>query len=184
MVIAMLDDLGIDKFSFADNSLGGVIGVKIAAMGPKRLTRLALFSVNLSASMVREGLRKLDASVDPAEWTRDWRLRPRTLAQAAKFGTIDPQIEVEQNASRARADRWVRPSERGVDLADTAAKLARIQAPTLLIHADRGHYLKYEVTGRAQIQTEQVAHVAGSGSFVHQERPAETGRILREFFTG
>src|SRR3546814_1171932 len=79
----------------------------------------------------------------PIFWTDDWRPLPRTMEQVSRFGTVDPRIEAEQNASRAKADRWVRPSERGVALTDTAALLAQTSAPALLIYADRGYYTRH-----------------------------------------
>lgn len=182
MVVAALEEMGIERFAFAGNSLGGVIGVTIAAMWPERLTKLALVSVSLNASLGHAGLAKLDAGVDPAEWTRDWLPRPRSAAVVDKFGTINPQINLEQNASRAQAGRWVRPSERGVALAGTDVKLSRIECPTLLVHADRGHYTRFEAIGRERIRNVQVAHVPDSGSFIHQEKPEETGKILADFF--
>ncbi|WP_174284801.1 alpha/beta fold hydrolase [Sphingomonas bacterium] len=181
MILAALSQLGVDRFAVAGNSLGGIIATTMAARWPERVTRLMLISVSLNSAITRVDLAKTDADRDPAVWTSDWRPKRRTLAQVARFGTIDPQIEVEQNDSRAKADRWVRPSERGVALTDTAALLAKVAAPTLLIYADRGYYTKYEDVGRKVLPGVRIVRIANSGSFVHQERPAETAAAMLDF---
>src|SRR3546814_3447649 len=89
----------------------------------------------------------------PIFWTDDWRPLPRTMEQVSRFGTVDPRIEAEQNASRAKADRWVRPSERGVALTDTAALLAQTSAPALLIYADRGYYTRRSEEHTSELQS-------------------------------
>lgn len=181
LILAALSELGIDRFAVAGNSLGGIIATTMAARWPERITRLMLVSVSLNSPITRADLAKTDTDRDPTVWSSDWRPLRRTLAQVARFGTINPQIEVEQNDSRAQADRWVRPSERGVALTDTAALLAKVTAPTLLIYADRGYYTKYEEVGRRIMPGVPIVHVAQSGSFVHQERPAETAAAILDF---
>jgi pimeloyl-ACP methyl ester carboxylesterase len=181
IVLAALTDLGVDRFTVAGNSLGGVIGVTMAARYPERVAKLILASVSLFAGQTRAELDAVEAARDPAVWTDDWRPLPRTMEQVSRFGTVDPQIEAEQNASRARADRWVRPSERGVALTNTEALLAKTTAPALLIYADRGYYTRYVAVGRSARPDAMIVQVAGAGSFVHQEKPAETARAMLDF---
>lgn len=181
IVLAALSELGIDRFSVAGNSLGGVVGVTLGARYPERISSLILASVSLFAGQTRAELDKVEQARDPAVWTSDWRPRPRTMEQVSRFGTIDPQIEVEQNASRARADRWVRPSERGVALTNTEALLAGVKAPTLLIYADRGYYTRYVDIGRKALPQATIVQIAGAGSFIHQEKPKETAQAMLDF---
>ena len=183
MILAALSELGVDRFAVAGNSLGGIIATTMAARWPERVAQLMLVSVSLNSPISRADLAKTDADRDPSVWTSDWRPLRRTLAQVARFGTIDPQIEVEQNDSRAQADRWIRPSERGVALTDTAALLAKVVAPALLIYADRGYYTKYEEVGRRVLPSVRIVRIANSGSFVHQERPAETAAAMLDFLS-
>lgn len=181
ILLAALSELGIDRFTVAGNSLGGVVGVTMAARYPERISRLVLASVSLFEGQTRAELDKVEQARDPEVWTSDWRPKPRTMAQVARFGTVDPRIEDEQNASRAKADRWVRPSERGVALTDTRALLAKVQAPTLLLYADRGYYTKYVEVGRKALPSATIVQVPGAGSFVHQEKPAETAAAMLAF---
>lgn len=181
ILLAALSELGVDRFTVAGNSLGGVVGVTMAARYPERLSRLVLASVSLFEGQTRAELDAVETSRDPEVWTADWRPRRRTMAQVARFGTVDPRIEEEQNASRARADRWVRPSERGVALTDTRALLAKVTAPTLMIYADRGYYTKYVAVGRETLPGATIVQIPGAGSFVHQEKPAETAAAMLAF---
>jgi pimeloyl-ACP methyl ester carboxylesterase len=181
LLLATLSELGVDRFTVAGNSLGGVVGVAMAARYPERISRLILASVSLFEGQSRAALEAVEAERDPAVWTKDWRPKPRSMAQVARFGTVNPRIEEEQNASRAKADRWVRPSERGVALTDTRALLATVRAPTLLIYADRGYYTKYVAVGRAALPGATIVQVPGAGSFVHQEKPAETAAAMLAF---
>tara|TARA_R110001606_G_scaffold83929_3_gene191080 strand:+ start:161 stop:1087 length:927 start_codon:yes stop_codon:yes gene_type:complete len=181
LIIAALSEMGIEKFTVAGNSLGGVIGVQMAARWPEHVDSLILASVSLYAGQTRAELAAAEQERDPAVWTSDWRPLPRSLAQVERFGTMNPAIETEQNASRMRADRWVRPSERGVALTDTEAMLRRTTVPVLLIYADRGYYTKYVEVGRAARPDATIVQIAEAGSFVHQEKPAETAAAMLAF---
>ena len=181
MLLAALDELGIARASFAGNSLGGVISTEIAALWPERVNKLVLASVSLFPGYDRARLAELEAQRDPKVYTADWRPVARATGGAGDFATLDPQVEVEQDASRARADRWIRPSERGVGLFNTQAALARTIAPLLFIYGDRGHYVKYIETGMNLRGDAEVIELPQTGSFVHQERPVEVAAAMRSF---
>ncbi|MDP3550480.1 MAG: alpha/beta fold hydrolase [Novosphingobium sp.] len=181
LVLAGLSELGVEQFSVAGNSLGGIIGITMADRWPARVERLMLLSVSLFAGQNRDALAEVERKRDPAVYTADWRPLPRTAAQVSRFGSLNPAVEAEQNASRARADYWVRPSERGVALNDTEAALARTRQPLLLVYADRGHYTRYAEVGRKCRPDATLVTIPGAGSFVHQEKPAETAAAMRSF---
>ncbi|MFN3817806.1 alpha/beta fold hydrolase [Blastomonas sp.] len=181
IVLAVLSELQVERFVVAGNSLGGVIGVQMAARWPERVRALILASVSLYEGQTRAELDMVEQDRDPQVWTEDWRPLPRTMEQVARFGTVNPAIETEQNASRARADRWVRPSERGVALTDTASTLKATKQPVQLIYADRGYYTKYIAIGREARPDATIVELAEAGSFVHQEKPAETAAAMLAF---
>jgi pimeloyl-ACP methyl ester carboxylesterase len=181
MLMAALDEMGIAHASFAGNSLGGIVATEIAALWPQRVDKLVLASVSLFPGYDRAKLAQLETARDPKVYTADWRPVPRSAAGAGDFATQSPEVETEQDASRARADRWVRPSERGVGLFNTQAALARTIAPLLFVYGDKGHYVKYVQTGKDLRGDAQVVQIAGAGSFVHQERPAEVSTAMRAF---
>ncbi|HUD28226.1 MAG TPA: alpha/beta fold hydrolase [Novosphingobium sp.] len=182
MLLAALDELGIERASFAGNSLGGVVSTEIAALWPQRVDKLVLASVSLFSGYSRAELVEAEKKRDPKTYTADWRPVPRaTGGGAAGFGTLVASVEVEQDASRARADRWIRPSERGVGLLNTQAALGRTIAPLLFVYGDRGHYVKYVETGKAMRHDAKIVQLAETGSFVHQERPVEVAAAMRAF---
>ncbi|WP_159981995.1 MULTISPECIES: alpha/beta fold hydrolase [unclassified Novosphingobium] len=182
MLLAALDELGIERASFAGNSLGGVVSTEIAALWPQRVDKLVLASVSLFSGYDRAALAELEKKRDAKVYTADWRPVPRAReGGAAGFGTLVPSVDVEQDASRARADRWIRPSERGVGLLNTQAALGRTIAPLLFVYGDRGHYVKYVETGKAMRHDAQIVQLAETGSFVHQERPVEVAAAMRAF---
>ncbi|MDE1149986.1 MAG: alpha/beta hydrolase [Azospirillaceae bacterium] len=182
MIMAALDELGVERFNVAGNSLGGCIAIAMAALWPDAVKRLALVSVSLADRYSREELAKQDAAVRD-QFDANGVPLPRTAAQTARFASFDPRVEAEQALSRARAGAWVRPTERGVGRMGISGYLHRIQAPTLLVYGDRGFYTKYEEVGRRLIPNVTIDHMADAGSFLHQEKPAETAAMLRAFLT-
>jgi pimeloyl-ACP methyl ester carboxylesterase len=61
------------------------------------------------------------------------------------------------------------------------AYLPRIEAPTLLVYPDRGRYTQFESVGRAKIRNVDLAIIRDAGSFIYQEKPAETAAAVLPF---
>lgn len=181
-LVAALDELGIERFGLVGNSLGGLIATRIAADFADRVSDLALVAVGLSSGKPRALLNEQEAHPDPAEWTTDWRPLPRSREQTANFATIDPAIDDEQNASRAIADRWVRPSERGAALTDMPAVIARTRCPLLVKVPDVGPYSRYRDVPMKVRAHARVMDMSGAGSFLHQENPVGVAQGLRRFW--
>jgi pimeloyl-ACP methyl ester carboxylesterase len=183
MVMATLDELGLDRVTLVGNSLGGITSVVMAAHWPDRVRKLVLISVSLNSAMSRSELQKADSQVRD-QFGPNWEPLPRTAASLHRFGAMDPAVLAENNSSRAKAGVWVRPSERGVALSAIPSYLPKIEAPTLLIYGDQGIYTQWETVGRANLKSVTVDHVAGGGSFVHQAKPLETATIIDRFLAG
>jgi pimeloyl-ACP methyl ester carboxylesterase len=177
---AVLQTLGVRGAAVVGNSLGGVVGIMLAALWPDEVPKLGLISVSLIPAMTLQAVRQQDVD-RRAEFDAHGAPLPRTAADVAQIGYRDPRVLVEDNESRAKAGVWMRPQERGVGLAGVTDYLPRIRAPTLLILGDIGRYLKYEAVARAQIHTIEVVHVPGSGAFVQQERPVEAAQAINHF---
>jgi pimeloyl-ACP methyl ester carboxylesterase len=183
MILAALDDLGIDQADVAGNSLGGAIAIAMAVQRPRSIRKLALVSVSLAPPLSRAQLLVQDAEVRP-QFGPHWEPLPRTAAQTAKFASLVPAVNEEQNQSRAAAGVWVRPSERGVGRFGVTEALSRVTAPVLVLYGDRGHYVQFEEIARQTVKDLQVVKVSEAGSFVHQEKPEQTAAILNAFLNG
>lgn len=181
MIVAALSDLGHERFTLAGNSLGGVISTQIAAQFPDKVDKLILASVSLFPGYDRARLAELEADRNPAVYDAEWRPVPRASDKVAPFATLVPEVEEEQDMSRAVADRWIRPQERGVGLFNTQTALARTIAPLLFVYGDRGHYVHYAQTGKDLRGDARIVQFDETGSFVHQERPLETAAAMAAF---
>ena len=188
MLLAALDELGIDRCAFSGNSLGGIIGVVAAACWPERVSKLVIVSSSLIGAMTREAIVAQDRlAADPnapSSYTKAGDPLPPTDQQNRLFGTMDPRVIHEQGLSRAKAGLWLRSCERGVGRVGVTDYLPRIKAPTLLINADRGRYTKYAEVGKRLIPNAQAVVIRKAGSFVHQEKPAEVARAMNAFLEG
>ncbi|MCY4640276.1 MAG: alpha/beta fold hydrolase [Chloroflexi bacterium] len=179
-VLAALDRLGVERSALVGNSLGGCVATLIAADHPARVSRLGLISVALGRAVTEERARELER---PGWFDGEGRPLPRDAAENARIsGTLDPAIGEELNASRWRAGRWVRWSERGVALAGVFDALPRVRAPTLLLYGERDPLIAmFEEKALAALPDGRAVHVTDTGRFPHQESPAETAAALLDF---
>lgn len=182
LVRAALGELGVDRFAFAGNSLGGCIGTIMAALFPDDIRKLALVSVALAGRATSSDLRDYDARTAKDVDAAGMPIPRQFDATAARFGTTR-EINDELNASRAAAGLWVRPSERGVLTCGITDYLPRIKAPTFLLYGSGGSYQRYRDTALKLIPTVSTKSIAATGAFVHQEKPTETAALLMEFLT-
>jgi len=181
MLMATLDELGIQKCALGGNSLGGCISAVTAALWPEKFSKLILLSVALGNAATRAELEEGDKR---AARNYDAQGRPitRKLSDIEKtFGVTDIDILNEMNASRAQAGVWVRPSERGVGHAGITDYLPRITASTLLMYGEKGGYKPYEAAGLAKIPKVKSVTVPGASSFTHQDQPRATAQLMMDF---
>ena len=183
MVRATLAELGVERFSLAGNSLGGITCAMMAALFPRQVERLAIVSAALGTKATPAQLQAHEDDV-PKIFTPDGRPRVRPMgAQAAQFG-VTREIWLEGNASRARAGRWILPSERGVMAAGILDHLPDIQAQTLLVYGSgSAFYGSYRDNALKALKHGRDVTIEGSGGFPHQQKPAETAAVLGEFFS-
>ncbi|MDX2222429.1 MAG: alpha/beta hydrolase [Rhodospirillaceae bacterium] len=182
MVLATLDELGVQKFRAIGNSLGGCILAVAAALFPDRFEKLVLLSVALGGVTARDALLKNFQERVGKVFDAEGRPLPRPFEESKKaFGFTDQSVHDEQNASRAKAGVWVAPSERGVGNAGVKNYLPRITAPTLLIYGARGGYKEFEAVGKAGLKSVSSVHIPDAGSFTHQDNPAATADVALKF---
>jgi pimeloyl-ACP methyl ester carboxylesterase len=177
MILAALDELGIERFDVAGNSLGGIVGILMAALWPERVRTLGLISVSLIDRISRADIAKQDVDRQ-REGLKDG------VLGVGIFATMVPSVTQEQIASRAAAGNWLRPSERGVGYVGVTDYLPRIKARTLMVNADRGQYVRHIATGKRLIPNVESVTIPDAGSFIHQEKPAEVAAVMNAFLSG
>lgn len=183
LLLAALDDMGIERCSIAGNSLGAITGTIIAALWPQRVRRLVIVSASLIDAMTRAQLTQQDADRARMAETAAANGEKFVNPQVKTFATMDPAVTREHAMGMARAAEWARPSERGVGRVGVTEYLPHVQAPTLLVNADRGNYAKYADVGMKLLPHARRVVIADAGSFVHQEKPAETAAAINQFLS-
>lgn len=181
MLMATLDELGIQRCMLGGNSLGGCIATVAAGLWPDKFSKLILLSVALGGVRTRAELEAGDKTGARNYGPKDKPL-PRPFEETAKsFGIKDPTINDEMNLSRAQAGAWVRPSERGVGHAGIADYLPKITASTLLMYGELGGYKQFEAVGLAKTPKVKSVHIPNASSFAHQDQPEATAKLILEF---
>jgi pimeloyl-ACP methyl ester carboxylesterase len=184
LLIGALDELGIDKIDLLGTSLGGCVGVVLAALWPERVNRLAVVS---SALARRRSLAEVKVGIDQKQTALYDKNglpvpTPRELLKSI-FGTVHTSPIWEEGVeSRKAAGLWIQPSERGVAVTDLPGALKRIEAPTLLVYGQFDNtYLRFRAAAEAALRNSRTEIVPDAGSFVVQDNPQATAAVLSRF---
>jgi 3-oxoadipate enol-lactonase len=133
-VLALVDGLGIERFSYVGMSLGGMTGMWVASEAPQRVDRLALISTSAA-------LGAPDAWHGRADAVRTGGMASIVDAVVARWSTpgfADAHADV---IERHRAMLLATPVEgyagccEAIGAMDLRDRLARIEAPTIAIAA-------------------------------------------------
>ncbi|MHB8287510.1 MAG: alpha/beta fold hydrolase, partial [Caulobacteraceae bacterium] len=154
-VVGALNELEVDQFDLVGTSLGGCLSVPLAAFYPERVRRLAVVSSALGAAHSLATIRSTMDVTEKKIFDADGHPLPFETSLLTKtFGMVHPEsMAAEGAASRARADHWLQPSERGVFAYDIVGTLKRIECPTLLLYGDRDPaYTKFRAAALAQLK--------------------------------
>lgn len=184
LLVGALDELGIDQVDLIGTSLGGCVGVSLAAHFPERVNTLALVSSALGG---KRTLAEIAVAIDAKQQSMfDATGMPRPFDAALlrkTFGIVHADaIAREGNVSRHVAGLWNQPSERGVAITDVRGLLKRVEAPTLLLYgALDPDYIKFREGAQANLRHSRTAYVPAAGAFVMQDNPPATAAILAEF---
>ena len=129
-ILALLDQLGIDRFKVIGMSGGGMTALHMATSQPDRVERMVLISATTHfPEQARAIMRGTTAETrTDAEWAQ-----MRALHEHG-----DDQIRALWRISRGFADSRD-------DMAFTSAGLAGITAPTLVVHGDRDPLFPLEI---------------------------------------
>ncbi len=130
-LLALLDALGIERYSGIGLSLGANTLLHAAIAAPKRAQALVLVAATTHfPEQARAIMRSVDPDAQPeSEWT----------IQRARHSRGDDQIRALWQHARAFADSHD-------DMNLTAADLARVQARTLIVNGDRDPLYPVEIS--------------------------------------
>ncbi|MBI2893766.1 MAG: alpha/beta hydrolase [Deltaproteobacteria bacterium] len=190
-LLALLDDLEIERASVVGHSMGGGIASELAARSPDRVDRLVLVDAACHPMDVSWRARlPLLPLVGPLVWRhlytramfRDyfrkevWNGRgPPTWDRVDAF--YDDFAPPEARAAAYKVLPHV------LDLAGLVPLLPRIDAPTLVVWGEHDRLVPLRLGERLarQIPGARLEVLAGAGHAVNEERPEELARLLLEF---
>ena len=179
-VLALLDSLGVDRFSYAGVSIGGAIGLELALRVPERLERLAVL-----ASAAR--FANAESYAERAQQVRaegtDFLVPSRTgLWFTAEFAERDP-AEAQRLVAMLRST----PAEGYAACCDAIAefdvrdRIGEIAAPTLVLAGAEDPATTPELMRELAegIPGARFVVVPGAGHLPNATHPAEVNAELR-----
>jgi 3-oxoadipate enol-lactonase len=180
-VLALLDDLGVDRFSYAGVSIGGAIGQQLALTVPERVEKLALMATAaqfadppswaVRADQVRaEGTEFLAPSRTGTWFTQEF--AQREPAEAERLLDMLRATPAEGYAACCEA----------IGVFDIRDRLGEISAPTLAIAgaedpATTGEMMRELAEG---IPGAQFVVISGAAHLPNATHPDEVNAALRE----
>lgn len=184
-VLALLDRLELDRVHYAGLSLGGMVGMELAARAPERIGRLALLCTS--------------AQLGPPEGWHDRARIARTQGTAALVDVVvgrwfTPDFAATHPATvaafRAMVSRTPSAGYAGcceaIAAMDLRARLASIQAPTLVVAGSVDPATPPE-HGRLIAESVPSAHLAvidGAAHLANVERPEPVAELMVRHLTG
>jgi 3-oxoadipate enol-lactonase/4-carboxymuconolactone decarboxylase len=184
-VAATLDAIGIERCDLAGLSLGGMVGMWLAAHQPARIQRLALLATSAQlgpaefwtrrANAVRTGGMSSIADSIVARWITP-ELAKRDPQLLAELRTMVESVDAESYAQCCVA----------IAEMDQRADLARIAAPTMVIGAsgDVASPPEHQREIADRIPGARLAIVDDAGHLITYEQPAQVAALLLEHFRG
>ncbi len=184
-VLALLDSLGVRRFSFCGLSLGGMVGMWLASRAPDRVARLALCCTS--------------AYLPPA---RGWLDRAATVRASGMSAVADtvvarwftPEFAVRRPEVVRRCREWLLsvPPEgyagccEAIAAMDLRADLPRVSAPTLVLagSADPATPVPHAETIAALIPGARLAVVEGAAHLATVQDPGTTTDLLLDHLGG
>lgn len=160
-VVELADQLGLERFSFLGTSMGGMVGMRLAATHGQRLERLVLNDVGPEirlAVLKAIGQRSVDA---PASFAGFEEARAYFKLALRSWGDLgEDQVDhITRHSVREEGGRWVFRYDRklihgfrwpsgDVDLWEA---YRRIPCPVLVIHGMQSEVLPEEVAARLRV---------------------------------
>jgi non-heme chloroperoxidase len=177
-VIALLDDLGIERAVVVGHSMGAQVALWLGACHPARVTAIcAITPVPLSGLVLPAQARALFGS---SAGNRDTQ---RTILQLATLSLSPPAMEHLLDTAATVSAACIVGALQGFTTGAPDVDVGGIQAPTLVIATDDPFlplpFLKHAVVDR--IPGARLHHLAGAGHYPTAEMPSEMAAIIDGF---
>ena len=184
-VLALLDELGVERASFCGVSIGGMVGLWLAAEAPERIEGLALLCTSARlgapewwderiATVKREGVESVADAVVERWFTGGFAAREPGLARELRDALAATPAEGYAGCCAAIRDL------------DLRERLAAIRAPTLVLAAlqDAATPLEHGAALAAGIPGARLAVLDGAAHLAAVERAPEVAAMLAEHLEG
>ena len=188
--VELIHALGAAPCHFVGLSMGGFVGLRIAARRPELLRSLVLMSTAADAEPAAN-LPRYRLLQTVVRWGGLWPVAGRLMP--ILFGRrflTDPQRSAERQEQR----RLLRGHHRSVlravsgvlDRAGVQHELTRIRTPTLILHGDDDRAIKIERARDMQrsIRDSRMVVIPHAGHTPTVEEPRAVNRALEEFLAG
>jgi pimeloyl-ACP methyl ester carboxylesterase len=182
--VGLLDALGIDQADVFGMSIGGMIAQELAIGWPERVRRLVLGCTHAGVRHAQRPPRETGLAF--AMDTDDWALRMRTLAPLAFASKVDRSLLdgfIAKKSRDAQDPNGYRAQIAAVLAHDSAARLAQVQSPTLVLTGDDDRVIPGESSRLLgeRIPDSRLRIVPGAGHLFFIEQPELTERLLTDF---
>lgn len=190
MVIALLDDLGLDRVHLVGHDTGGGVGLNLALDAPERLATLTLSNAVAYDSWPIDDMIALGdpqwSRKDPAEIAEfvrgglpDGISRPERLTEEWASGIAAPYADAEGALSLIRNASALNTSHTSA----LTPLLGRIQTPTLLLWGVDDPWQRFTDAQRLQrdIPGAELIAVDHASHWIPQDAPVEFAQALWDF---
>ena len=186
-LIALFDELGLERVTLVGNSMGGLISIRIALREPERVERMVLMGSAGGQAELLPGLFTMigfydDPSADNMEALLRLFLHDpdafgddlRGIAEARLPNTLRPEVE---RSHRATFDFSQGP------VAITPEQLATIEVPVLLMHGDHDKIVSIDSSRdlATKLPNARLQVVENTGHWLQIESPEVFVDSVREF---
>lgn len=184
-VIALLDQLGIEKAVWVGHSMGGYITMAALRYAPSRFSGMVLVATQPLADTTERRVQRLE-SAKLAE-----KQGSSTIAFSMMGVLFSPTVEGGSPMAQGVYEIMVNTPPMGVagalrgmaDRPDSTDTLRKISIPTLVIAGREDQIIKLDIAEQmaANIPAARLVTIEGSGHLPMIEKPDETIAALREF---
>jgi len=186
VVVALLDELGVDQAHLVGHHTGGVIAARVAASAPERVHSVVLSSAPFDTPQERAAWINGEVDVDEVERSPDgshvlelWRIRagfyPEGNTDLLERFTIDA----------LKAGELASEGHKIVARFDVPEAASRIRCPVLLIGATDDPYAYPSLPRwREALPQAEVAVIEGGMVPLPDQLPAEFATAVERFFDG